>query len=220
MTTSSPHIGLVLPTQADRFSTADIKSNWEKLDAAPGNHICTSVTRPSWGTSQAGRKIFETNTRLTWTWTGTTWVRDTGGTGVLRFAGGTPAVDERATNFSTASTSFVKVQSLVGVVVPAGTRPLQIVAKWFGADNALGPFDAAIFRSNTNNSGPQLSKQRIPGAPSERGGGGTEVAWMLDGIAAGTYDFSLQIRSDAVIGGTSWIYADAAQPIRMHAIEL
>lgn len=219
MSSSSPHLGLVVPTEADRFSTEDLANNWGKIDAAPGTYICTSTTRPSWGLPQAGQKIYETNTNLTWTWTGTGWLRDTGGLGLLKISGGTDAVGERTTDFSSASTSFVKVISVAGVVVPAGNRPIEVVVKWKGADNATGAFDGAIFRSNVNNSGPQLSQIRMPGAASQRGPGGVDLGYLFDGIAAGSYDFSFQIRSDASIGGTSWVYCDTTQPCRIAVFE-
>lgn len=219
MTSSSPHLGLVIPSEVDRFSTTDLANNWQKIDAAPGTHICTSTTRPSWGLPQAGRDIIETNTGLRWLWTGTLWNRETGGLGLLKIGAGTDAVGSRNTDFSTASTSFVKVASVAAVVIPAGNRTIEIVAQWKGADNPAGAFDLAIFRSNVNNSGPQLSQMRLPGAASQRGSGGTHVAYLLDGIAAGSYDFSFQIRSDSAIGGTSWVYADDTQPCRIAIFE-
>lgn len=73
MPTPSPKLGLALPSQPDDFSTADLRANWEKIDAAPGTFICTSTTRPTWGANQAGRQIYEVNTGVTRAWTGTTW---------------------------------------------------------------------------------------------------------------------------------------------------
>lgn len=73
MPTPSPKLGLALPSQPDDFSTADVRGNWEKIDAAPGTYVCTSTSRPSWGENQAGRQIFEVNTGVTRSWTGTTW---------------------------------------------------------------------------------------------------------------------------------------------------
>lgn len=219
MTSSSPHLGLVVPSESDRFSTTDLADNWQKLDAAPGTHVCTSTTRPSWGLPQAGRDIIETNTGLRWLWTGTGWSRETSGLGLLKISGGTDAVGERTTDFSSASTTFVKVVSIAGVVVPAGNRPIEVVVQWKGADNATGAFDSAVFRSNTNNSGPQLNQCRMIGAASQRGPGGDMHAYLFDGIAAGSYDFSFQIRSDASIGGTSWVYADSVQPCRIAVFE-
>lgn len=73
MPTPSPKLGLALPSQPDDFSTADVRANWEKIDAAPGTFICTSTTRPTWGVNQAGRHIYETNTGVTRAWTGSTW---------------------------------------------------------------------------------------------------------------------------------------------------
>lgn len=73
MPTPSPKLGLALPSQPDDFSTADVRANWEKIDAAPGAFICTSTTRPTWGVNQAGREIIEVNTGVKRMWTGSTW---------------------------------------------------------------------------------------------------------------------------------------------------
>lgn len=73
MPTPSPKLGLALPSQPDDFSTADVRGNWEKIDAAPGTFICTSTTKPTWGVNQAGREIVEINTGVRRMWTGTTW---------------------------------------------------------------------------------------------------------------------------------------------------
>ena len=78
MPTPSPKMGLALPSQTDPFSTADVRANWEKIDAAPGVHICLSTTRPAWGAGQAGRKIYETNTGLEYVWNGTAFDRPVG----------------------------------------------------------------------------------------------------------------------------------------------
>lgn len=74
MPTPSPRLGLALPSQPDDFSTADLRINWEKIDAAPGTFICTSTSRPAWGANQIGREIFETNTGVKRAWTGSGWL--------------------------------------------------------------------------------------------------------------------------------------------------
>lgn len=220
MTTPSPRMGLALPSQADRFNTADIRSNWEKLDEAPGSFICTSTTRPSWTVAQTGRKIFETNTGLEWVWTGTTWLRLTGGSGILRLSNGSPAIAERTTTFTTTSDTSVIVVGLPSVVVPAGNRPLLIMALWINADNTSGPYPVAIFRSNANNTGPILGLTAVAHHTHLAGGGGALSTFEREGLDAGTYDFSLQISRYSTIGGTSYMYAATNQPIQLTVIEL
>lgn len=220
MTEPSTRMGLALPTQADRFSTADIRANWEKLDAAPGTHICLSTTRPNWTAAQAGRKILETNTGLEWVWSGSSWLRLTGGQGMLRKTNGTMAISERSSDFSTSSKDYVKVVAVQSVSIPAGKRPLMVVGLWYQADNNAGPYAASIYRSSTSNSGPRIANQIIGAFGSERGAGGQIIAFERDGLTAGTYDFSLQIKSLDPVGGTSWMYGSGATPITITVIEL
>jgi len=61
---------------SDPFSETPFNLNWSKLDAAPGAYICTFSpnTRPTWTSGQAGRLIFETDTRRLLTWNGTNFV--------------------------------------------------------------------------------------------------------------------------------------------------
>lgn len=73
MTTKSPKLGLTVPTTTDQFKTADIAANWNTIDGSPGIFPCTSSTRPTWGTSQVGRTILETDTHRSLQWTGTAW---------------------------------------------------------------------------------------------------------------------------------------------------
>lgn len=218
MTSISPRLGLVVPTTVDQFSTADIAANWGKIDAAPGTHICTSSTRPSWGASQAGRKILETNTGLEWRWDGDEFHR-LAGTGILKKSNGTPAIGERDTDFSTASTTYVKVVSVTDVVIPDGNRPIQIILTSPRGTNTTKAFHSAIFRSNTNNTGPQLTFDWVSGG-DDSGQGLTLIGVEKLGLAAGTYDFSWQIKCQASSGGTSVINGSAAHPATIYVVEL
>jgi hypothetical protein len=85
--TYSTVLGLKLNQLSDPFELSDFTANWDILDASPGTFICTSVSRPSWGTAQAGRMIFMTDLKQLSYWTGTAWadLRDS----VPTFAGGT-----------------------------------------------------------------------------------------------------------------------------------
>lgn len=214
MTTPSPRLKLKVPAQSDRFSTQDLIDNWNLLDAAPGLHICTSTTRPSdWGAAQAGRLIYETNTRLEWGWTGSAWVRVTGGTGILKRSDGSFAVGERTTDFATGSSTPVRAVSVTNVVVPDGHRTIMAIATWKDAGNPGNNdhFPGYIYRSNTNNSGPLMGAWQIGTI------GGTFVVFERNGLAAGTYDFSFQITAPS---GTSTLQASATTPISIAIIEL
>lgn len=72
MSTNSQHMGLKIPDGSDPFLRTDFTQNYNTLDQYPGNWICTSTTRPSWGAGQAGMCITETDTRRTLMWTGST----------------------------------------------------------------------------------------------------------------------------------------------------
>jgi hypothetical protein len=73
MSTLSPKLGLKRPDDTDPFLTADFVSNYNILDAAPGAFICTSSTRPAWGSAQAGRTIFLTDWKCFQYWDGAAW---------------------------------------------------------------------------------------------------------------------------------------------------
>jgi hypothetical protein len=73
MSGTTPRLGLKTWDQSDPFARQDFNDNNGKLDAYPGTYICTSGSRPSWGGSQTGLRIYETDTRRELVWTGTAW---------------------------------------------------------------------------------------------------------------------------------------------------
>jgi hypothetical protein len=73
MSTTSQHLGLTVNDGSDPFVLSDFTNNWNTIDRYPGIWICTSTTRPTWGSGQAGQMIMETDTRRNMLWTGTTW---------------------------------------------------------------------------------------------------------------------------------------------------
>lgn len=86
MATFSSVMGLKLNDQSDPFQLSDFVGNWNILDKSPGVYICTSTSKPSWGTAQAGRMIFMADLKHVSYWSGTGWndLRD----GAPIFAGG------------------------------------------------------------------------------------------------------------------------------------
>jgi hypothetical protein len=86
LATFSSVLSLKLNDPSDPFQLSDFVSNFEILDASPGTFICTSTSRPNWGTAQKGRMIFMTDLKQLSYWTGTAWadLRDS----VPVFAGG------------------------------------------------------------------------------------------------------------------------------------
>lgn len=73
MATFSNYLGLKLNQSTDPFLLSDFIANWDILDASPGNYICTSTTRPSWASAQAGRTIFMTDLKQFSYWDGAAW---------------------------------------------------------------------------------------------------------------------------------------------------
>lgn len=217
MTTPSPKLQLAVPTQVDDFSTDDLAANWQKIDGSPGSFICTSSTRPSWGTAHIGRKILETNTRLEWVWDGTAFQR-MAPIGLLRRSDGSFAVGERTTTFTTTSNTMVRAVSVTNVVVPDGNRPLRIDVSWYRAKNPDGNFTGAIYRSDTNNSGPKEAAMIFGTSTADaNAGGGTFFALVRNGLPAGTYSWSFQITGPT---GTSTLDASATTPITIVVTEL
>lgn len=221
MPTPSTRLGLLVPSTADQFDTDDIANNWETLDDAPGVFICNSTTRPVWGAGQAGRLIFETDTDLLWRWhnPSSSWRRITA-SGLLVKSGGTVAVGERTTDFSTAAqANFQKVVSVTSVVVPDGNRPLRVEVVWQRANNAASNTNAAIIRSDANNGTPILAQWQLAQAPAGEAGGGSYAVVLSGGLAPGQYDFSFQIKvGDG--GGTSTVTATAQTPTQIIVTEL
>jgi hypothetical protein len=73
MATYSTFLSLKLNDGSDSFLLSDFISNWEILDGSPGVFVCTSLTRPSWGSAQAGRTIFMTDYKQVSYWNGSSW---------------------------------------------------------------------------------------------------------------------------------------------------
>jgi hypothetical protein len=71
--TFSNYLGLKLNQSTDAFLLSDFVANWGILDASPGIFICTSTTRPSWTSGQAGRMIFMTDLKQLSYWAGASW---------------------------------------------------------------------------------------------------------------------------------------------------
>jgi hypothetical protein len=70
MATTTDKLGLKKPAGTDPFLLTDFNSNTDLIDRAPGVYYCTSTTRPSWSSPQAGRMILETDTKKMFIWPG------------------------------------------------------------------------------------------------------------------------------------------------------
>lgn len=76
MATTTTRLALTKPAGTDVVDIDVLNANADKIDAAVGAYICTSTTRPS--TPYAGQVIYETDSKLTWTYASGAWKLDTG----------------------------------------------------------------------------------------------------------------------------------------------
>lgn len=76
MATTTTRLGLTKPDLTDIVDIAQLNSNADKIDTNIGAYICTSTTRPS--TPYTGQVIYETDSKLTWTYASGAWKLDTG----------------------------------------------------------------------------------------------------------------------------------------------
>lgn len=210
MSTTSTHLSLVVPTTSDHFSTATLAANWGKIDAAPGLTICTSSTRPgSWGASQAGMFIIETNTGLIYRWDGSGWLRQNG----KGWLNGTT----RTSDFSTVSTTLQTVVSTVAVV-PAGARRIRVTATWKLAEGTTGRIAMALLRDSTQLQGWE-ARGLVGGDAQTNGIGSSMTAWDDPGAGGGSPTYALKIAATTTYAGTAWLRATATAPITIDVEE-
>lgn len=72
MSTQTTHLDLTKPETTDGFDTAEIASNWQKVDDHPGVLICTTATRP--GSPWTGQMVYDTDLPSYLCWDGSAWV--------------------------------------------------------------------------------------------------------------------------------------------------
>lgn len=133
MSTLTPRLGLKRPDGSDPFLAQDFVDNYDKLDAAPGVHICTSTTKPNWGSAQAGRVAFLTDYKAFQWWDGSAWQSERSASGM--FAGG-------ALFDATLSKNASVVYNLLNFTTP---RPCQL-AVWLNMTLACDSrFSQSVF---------------------------------------------------------------------------
>lgn len=208
MTTLTERLGLKRHTLADRFRIQDYTDNWNLLDGAPGIFICTTATRPTWGTSQAGRSIYETDTKLFWQWSGSAWERV--------FGRGTVAHVERLSNLSTTSFSYTAVVS-VATVIAAGSRRHLVVAQAPGAYSTQGLTGFALYRGGT-----LLQEWLHQGSDGAAAAAQPRPVSMVatDVPVDGSATYTLQFRAVVGFGGTCTIQGATNKPIGLTVVEV
>lgn len=192
MSTNSQRMGLKIPDGSDPFLRADFVQNWNTLDQYPGDWICTSTTRPAWGTAQAGMCITETDTRRRMLWTGSTFREMLYGPAVWWGALRPNATISRATA-STFSLGTFTVNRPGTLVVWSTTEYALQVYGYMGAttriliDGAVASFDSSIAEFvSTNNpwpSGPTFTTNA---------NSSTQPAMGVRNISAGTHSIGIQ----------------------------
>lgn len=161
MSTLSPRMSLKRPDDTDPFLTQDFVDNWNKIDAAPGVHICTSTTRPSWGVNQTGRTVFLTDWKCFQYWSGSAWLNERAATGL--FAGGAvfdatlsknAVVTYNLVNFTTPRPASLAIA--MSMTVSCDSRFTQDVygrIVYDGGDTLLGAYsDAMRFTGRSDDS--------------------------------------------------------------------
>lgn len=107
MSTTTDKLGLKKPAGTDPFLLTDFNSNTDLIDRAPGVYYCTSSTRPSWSSPQAGRMIVETDTKKMFIWPGSgSFVEVVNTTATTANANATAAVSTANSASGTASTAY------------------------------------------------------------------------------------------------------------------
>lgn len=159
MSTLSPRLSLKRPDDTDPFLTQDFVDNYNKLDQAPGVHICTSTTRPSWGAAQAGRTVFLTDWKCFQWWDGSAYQAERAATGLYSGGAVFDATLSKNTvtvynliNFTTPRSCSVAV--MMNMTLSCDSRFSQVIygrIVFDGGDTLLGNYsDALRFTGNSN----------------------------------------------------------------------
>jgi len=216
MPSVSARLGLSRPLSSDAFATTDFYDNYTLLDNYPGTYICTSSTRPTtWGSSQTGMEIFETDSLLRWYWSGTAFVRHSA-EGVLGQSDVTSDFSTTATSSTSTSPSPTAITTTV--TVPAThststTKRIRVTASFYRIDNTAGVANATIYAdSDLLFSASVRGKTDAETDPMDWASGGTFVAYHAPAVAGGSITYTFRINSLAASTGTTTLRASATAP--------
>lgn len=224
MPTPSTHLGLNIFSTGDTFSTAAYDNNWSLLDEYPGILICTSTTRPgmaggvaAWGANQTGMRIVETDTGLTWQWTGSAFVR-TAGSGLLGRVTRTSNIGT-TTTWVPPGTGTLTTALTQTVHPPNGARQLMIHAEVPEVTNPSGYSYLVLQRDAVIlNSWPVITLQETgSGNASNPGTPGSFTTWDIPGESSAVY--TLAFAANTATGGTTTLVAAATRPIGLTVVE-
>jgi len=209
MSTLSPILGLKRPDDTDPFLTSDFVSNYNILDGSPGVFICTSSTRPAWGSAQAGRVVFLTDYKSFQYWDGSAWQNERAATGL--YAGG-------ATFNATLSKGSTTTYNIITLTTP---RPVSLVVSmnmtvscdarfnqdlfgrivFDGGDVLLGGYSDALFFAGDSNGASADTKLTLPMLAQVNVSAGSHT--IGGKVIVGAYNTSVTLRgikSVAILG--------------------
>lgn len=215
MPSASPRIGIQRPLSADPFDVQDFYDNYTLIDSYPGTFVCTSSTRPTtWGASQKGIEIVETDTMLKWMWTGTAFVRSSP-VGVL----GSSNLTSDFTTTATSSTSTSPAATAISctVAIPATnsasvTKRIRVTGSYYLIDNDSGICEVTLYRDTTLLYQASLSGETGATTESSRGSGGSIVGFDFPSTAGGSTTYTLRVNSLSSPGGTTTLSASGTSP--------
>jgi hypothetical protein len=201
MTSQSTHLGLLVPTTSDQFSTADIASNWGTIDKYPGTYLCASASRPNsgvggtptWNTNHNGMRIRETDTQLEWLWNGTAFIRAS----PLGRLGGAA----NAGTVSAATTAVVTATQAANVPIPAGNRWIRVDISWNLIQSTVGGTVLALLIDGTLKQNWSIAGDSTAPSPGAQGSAGSLPYFTQ--LSAGLHTITMGIRVGASTGGTS-----------------
>lgn len=189
MASFSSVLGLKLNAPSDPFLLSDFIGNFEILDGAPGAFICTSLTRPSWGASQAGRTIFMTDLKYESYWDGSAWQDMRQAAPV--FFGGVYLSTSLARNTSPTFT----------VLTFTTSRPCammcQIIATYqCNNQNSQDAFQSILFDGTKSTVGGYREQIRFEGNSSDAGGAAGQVCTsmtIIPSVTAAQHQIGIQV---------------------------
>lgn len=175
MSTLSPNLVMVLPVGTDLVDIDQLVSDLSKLDTEIGHYVCTSITRPS--THYVGMKIFETDSKATYVWDGTTW---------NYIGGGLICKTGRAANLATLTATWTRIYwttdyiaaniaaarpSLWSITAPmAGTYSIEAAIMWSdSAQVAAGGRTVIIKKNSLGNINTGVTVRQVNGVPTTAG---------------------------------------------------
>lgn len=197
MPTTSPRLGLIIPTGADPFDWSDLVENWERIDASPGTIITTvgGMASLTWGAAHTGVFATQTDTGLTYRWNGASFER--------AFAKGWLAGATRTGDLTEPAGTLTTLVQAAGVSVPQGNRKVEIKVSW--SEVTGDPVDFQITRDAT-----QLDLWK-----HSSGDGGSRV--ITDAPGLGSFTYALKVRTRAT---SSTVVAAADKPVRLDVVEV